>query len=59
MKVKGFRIRSGKSGKDICVISEQDAANYVVEHYQSGKLDEVIIKPISETEEEPIYGRDT
>ncbi len=58
MKVKGYRIRSGKTGKDICVMTEQDAANYVIEHYQSGKLDEVNIKPISESEEDT-YGRDS
>ncbi len=56
VKARGYRIRSGKAGKDICVMTEQDAANYVMEHYQSGKLDDITIKPI--TDEEDLYGRD-
>ena len=46
MEVKGFRVRSGKGSRDICMISSEDVANYVIEHYESGKTDEIVVKPI-------------
>ena len=49
--IRGFRVRSGKGSRDICMISSEDVANYVVEHYESGKTDEGVIKPI--VDEEP------
>ena len=51
MEVRGFRVRSGKGSRDRCMISSQDVANYVMEHYDSGKTDEVVIRPM--TDEEP------
>lgn len=51
MEVRGFRVRSGKGSRDICMISSQDVANYVMEHYDSGKTDEAVIRPM--TDEEP------
>ena len=51
MEVKGFRVRSGKGSRDICMISSEDVANYVIEHYESGKADEIVVKPI--VDEEP------
>ena len=51
MEVRGFRVRSGKGSRDICMITSQDVANYVMEHYDSGKTDEVVIRPM--TDEEP------
>lgn len=47
--IRGFRVRAGKSSKDICLISSEDVANYIVEHYES-KADEVVVKPIIDDE---------
>ena len=33
------------------MISSEDVANYVIEHYESGKTDEIVVKPI--VDEEP------
>ena len=47
--IRGFRVRAGKSNKDICMLSSEDVANYIVEHYE-GKTDEVVVKPILDDE---------
>lgn len=52
MEVRGFRVRTGKGSRDICMLTSQDVANYIIEHYESGlNKDEVVIKPL--TDEEP------
>lgn len=51
MEVRGFRVRTGKGSRDICMLTSQDLANYIIEHYESGQKDEVTIKPL--TDEEP------
>lgn len=50
--IRGFRVRAGKSSKDICMLSSEDVANYIVEHYDS-KTDEVVVKPILDDEIAP------
>lgn len=50
--IRGFRVRAGKSSKDICMLTSEDVGNYIVEHYES-KADEVVIKPILDDEVAP------
>lgn len=47
--IRGFRVRAGKSSKDICMLTSEDVGNYIIEHYES-KVDEVVIKPILDEE---------
>jgi len=43
--IKGFRVRTGKKDRDVCLMTSKDLGNYLEEHYESNK-DEVMITPI-------------
>lgn len=53
-EIKGFRVRTGKKDRDICLISSEDVANYIKEHYEAHK-DEVVITPLIEEEQRAVY----
>ena len=43
--IKGFRVRTGKKDRDVCLMTSKDLGNYLEEHYESNK-DVVMITPI-------------
>ncbi len=44
-EIKGFRVRTGKKDRDVCLMTSKDLGNYLEEHYESNK-DEIVITPI-------------
>lgn len=44
-EIKGFRVRTGKKDRDICLMTSADVANYIKEHYEAHK-DEVTVTPL-------------
>ena len=52
--IKGFRVRTGKKDRDICLMTADDVANYIKEHYEAHK-DEVMITPLIDEEPRITY----
>ena len=53
-EIKGFRVRTGKKDRDICLMTSEDVANYIKEHYEAHK-DEVMITPLIDEEPRITY----
>lgn len=44
-EIKGFRVRTGKKDRDVCLMTSKDLGNYLEKHYESNK-DEIVVTPI-------------
>ena len=47
--IKGFRIRTGKKDRDICLMTSDDVANYIKEHYDYHR-DDITVTPLYDEE---------